>query len=235
LATLLLWLGPLNLLLGVFNLIPGFPLDGGRVLRSILWAVTRDLTTATRWASRVGQVFAWVLITIGAMNAFAGNIAQGLWLILIGWFLNHAARMSYQQLLVQRALGDVTVSRVMRTRLARVPPELSVESLVRDYFMADDVRVVTVESGGTVVGMVSASDVRSVPQERWTELSASSIMTPLEDLTCLPSDAPANRAFEEIARLDLEELPVVESGRVVGVVSGQDLIKWLALQGVRLP
>jgi Zn-dependent protease/predicted transcriptional regulator len=234
-ATLLLWLGPLNVLLGVFNLVPGFPLDGGRVLRSILWAVTNDLTRATRWASRAGELFGWTLIAIGLMNAFAGQVVQGLWLVLIGWFVHQAARTSYRQLLVRRALKDVPVSRLMRAHVPRLAPELPVETLVREYLLADDVSAVAVASAGALLGVVFPRDVRNVPQERWRETPISSIMTPVREMTAVSPETPVSEVVEQLAQGDIEAMPVVEKGQVVGLISGRDVLKWIALQGVQLP
>lgn len=233
-ATLLLWLGPINLILGIFNLVPGFPLDGGRVLRSILWWITDDMVKATRWASGAGRGFAWILMGFGVVSFFTGDLVGGLWLLLIGWFLNNAARMSYQQLLVHRALEGVPVARVMSTRVESVAPDLSVESLVRDRFMTSDQQgfpVVTDEEG--CVGLVSFVDVRRVPQDRWAHTPVSAIMTPLQELSALRPEADAEHALDELARQDVEQLPVLDQGRVLGLVRRSDLMKWLALQGPR--
>jgi Zn-dependent protease len=158
-ATLLLWLGPINIVLGLFNMVPGFPLDGGRVLRSLLWATTKDRLKATRWASAAGQAFAWILMGIGVLYIFGGALASGIWLLLIGWFLNNAARMSYEQLLVRTALHDVPVSRVMRTQIVTVPPETKVETLVQKHFMATDQHAFPVVYDHDLVGLVCMNDV----------------------------------------------------------------------------
>lgn len=230
-ATLLLWLGPINILLGIFNTIPGFPLDGGRVLRSILWGITGDLVKATRWASGVGQLFAWLLMAAGVMYFFAGALAQGLWLLLIGWFLNNAARMSYQQLLIHQALEHVPVGRIMRTQLHRVAPTLSLEAFVREHLMATDQYAFPVESNGVLVGLVTLDDVRKVPQSQWAETNVEWIMTPVDQLSGLPPDAGAEVALTRLAQTDEEQLPIIENRRLVGLVRRSDLLKWLALQG----
>lgn len=136
--TLLLWLGPINVLLAVFNVLPGFPLDGGRVLRSVLWAVTKDFTRATTWAAGVGRAFGWTLIALGALQVFAGGGVQGLWLVLIGWFLSAAARTSRERAVAGKLLENVSVSDVMRTRIATVGPNTTVESLVNEVLLVSD-------------------------------------------------------------------------------------------------
>jgi Zn-dependent protease/CBS domain-containing protein len=233
LPTLLLWLGPINVLLGVFNIVPGFPLDGGRVLRSILWGITGDLRKATHWATGAGRAVAWLLIGIGALTLFSGALLQGMWLLLIGWFLNNAARMSYQQLLVRQALADVPVTRVMRTRVHTAGPDTSVDSLVREVFLATDQQSVPIESGGRLIGLVSLAGIRRVPQERWSSVRASEIMAAADDAATLPPDAPAERALEKLAETEAQQIAVVDGDRVLGLVSGHDLFKWLSFHGVQ--
>lgn len=231
LGTVLLWLGPVNLFLGVFNLVPGFPLDGGRVLRAALWGATNDLTKATRWASYAGQGVAWVLMGTGVMNLLGGQFANGLWLVLIGWFLNNAARASYQQLLLHQALEDVPVSRLMRTHVDTVGPDISMDELVRDHVMTSDQHAFPVETGGVVQGLVSFGDLRKVPQADWARTSVGAVMTPLAELATLAPDADAEQALEELAQHDVEQVPVLDgNAHLLGVVRRQDLMRWLALQ-----
>jgi Zn-dependent protease len=230
LATLLLWLGPINLLLGLFNIIPGFPLDGGRVLRSILWAITKNLRTATRWAAFVGQVFAWTLMAWGVLNLFAGVWLSGVWLILIGWFLNNAARASYQHLLVKQALEDVPISRVMRSSFSSVVPELSVDVFVRDYALASEQQVFPVEAGELLLGVVGIEQVRAVPQSEWPRTTVQQIMIPEAALPTLPPDAGAERALHELTRTDVDQLLVLDGHKLLGLVRRADLLRWFDFQ-----
>ncbi|HEX6319138.1 MAG TPA: site-2 protease family protein [Burkholderiales bacterium] len=236
LATLLAWLGPVNILLGVFNLVPGFPLDGGRVLRALLWGATGSLRKATRWASAGGQGFAWLLIGTGVLMLLGlrfpllgGGPFGGLWLMFIGWFLNNAALVSYRQLLVKQTLEEVPVGRLMQTRLARVDPELSVARLVEEQMMASGQRVLPVERAGRFLGLVSLSDLQKSERRAWERMTAADIMTPLERLACVAPEADAGDALGELARRGVNQLPVLEDGRLVGLLRREDVLKWLSL------
>ncbi|HVI00394.1 MAG TPA: site-2 protease family protein [Enhygromyxa sp.] len=226
-ATLLLWLGPINLLLGIFNIIPGFPLDGGRVLRSIIWGITDDLRKATRWASLIGQVFAWALMAFGVLNFFAGAWTSGLWLLLIGWFLNNAARMSYQQLLIRQALENVPVSQVMRSSFATIPPDLTVEEFMRDHALSSEQQVFPIEVDGYLLGTVGIEQVRHVPRDEWPRATVEQIMIPRAQLPTLPPDAGAERALFELARSDVDQLVILEGRKLLGLVRREDLLRWL--------
>jgi Zn-dependent protease/CBS domain-containing protein len=230
-ATLLLWLGPVNVVLGLFNLVPGFPLDGGRVLRAILWGITHDFVKATRWAALAGQAVAWALMALGVVNALSGRIGQGLWLVLIGWFLSNAARTSIAQVLVRESLADVPVRRLMVTQLDRVPPDLAVEQFVSAHLMASDQRAWPVEtSGGALLGLAVWDDVRQLPHPEWPRTPLSQVMTPREELISLGPSEPAQRALELFAEADVNQIAVVEGDRLLGLVRRGDLLKWYALQ-----
>lgn len=230
LATLLFWLGPINLVLAIFNLVPGFPLDGGRALRALLWAMTKDSMKATRWATRAGQVVALALVAWGLLTMFAGAFVSGLWLILIGWFLNGSARLSYRQHWVRQALRDVPIGRIMRKHWLAVAPDLSLEKFVQDYVMQADQQAFPVERDGQLFGVVRLGDVRKAPEPTWSRTMVTDVMTPLSELPALPADAQAEQALEALSRRDVEPLPVLEHEHLVGLVSRSDVMRWLELR-----
>lgn len=236
-ATVFLWLGPINILLAFFNLIPGFPLDGGRILRAILWWTTGSLKRATAYAAGAGRVFAWLLIACGILMMFGFyvpllgvGLGPGLWLVLIGWFLHNAAQLSYQQMLIGEALEDVPARAIMRTRLQTVPPWVPVASLNRDYFMSFDQRSFPVmDESGRFLGIVCLEDVRAVPRAHWEVTTAADVMTPAEKLETLQPEEPAIDALRRLSRRDVDQLPVMEGGRLLGLVQRRDIMKWLAV------
>jgi Zn-dependent protease/predicted transcriptional regulator len=232
----LLWLGSINVILGVFNLIPGFPLDGGRVLRSILWAITDNLLSATRWAAWVGQGFGWLMIAGGiamvfgvTLPFFGSGLFNGLWLAFIGWYLNNASSQSYQQVVVHDILEGVPVRQMMRTNPPTVPPSTSVESLVHDHIMGTDEHAFPVVDGDELVGIVSLEDVRSVPRDAWATTSVRDIMTPYDVCTVVSPDEDAAEAMTQLSTCEVRQLPVLEDGHLSGVLRREDLIQWLRL------
>jgi Zn-dependent protease/predicted transcriptional regulator len=234
LSTLLLWLGPVNLILGIFNLIPGFPLDGGRVLRSILWAMTDNLRRATRWATLVGQLVAWLFILAGIAMAFGVRIpflgtglVSGLWLAFIGWFLNNAAAQSYQQVVVSDLLEGVRVSRLMRNAVPTVDPGLPVSALVYDQIIGGDDRSFPVVKDDQLVGLVCIEDVRKIPRSEWESTPVTQIMTPAEQLDIVAPQEDATAALQKLARRDVSQMPVVQNGRLVGILRRRDILRWL--------
>ncbi len=236
LTTLLLWLGPINIVVGLFNLIPGFPLDGGRILRSILWAITRNLRRATHWAALVGQAIAWLMILTGIAMIFGVRLPllgtgfiSGLWLIFIGWFLNSAAAQSYQQVLIEDILAGVRVSQLMRANPPSVPARIFIGDLVQDYMIGTEDESLPVVSGGRLVGVVTVEDVRKVPQPEWTTKTVEQIMTPADRMVEVSPDEDAAEALREIAQSPVPQLPVVRQGELIGMLRRRDIARWLQL------
>jgi Zn-dependent protease/CBS domain-containing protein len=237
LATLLIWLGSINILLALFNMIPGFPLDGGRVLRSILWAIIDDLRQATRWASWVGQAVAWAFIAMGIamifgfqVPFFGTGLVGGIWLAFIGWFLNSASVQSYQQIVVHDILEGVPVEQMMRPKPPTVPPDCSISDLVNSHIMRTDDHSFPVVEDGQLVGMVTLEDVRQVSRDDWDTVTVGQIMTAMDDLTVVSPNEDAAETLMKLTRRDVRQLPVMENGHLAGVLRRRDIIKWLQLQ-----
>jgi Zn-dependent protease len=235
-TTLLVWLGQVNLVLAAFNLVPAFSLDGGRVLRALTWAITGDLRRATRWASAGGRAFAWFLIASGiAMMAgiqvpfFGTGLIGGLWIAFIGWFLNNAAALSYRQLLIREALRDVPVSRLMLTRFASVPPDLPVSVLVETYLLPSEQRAFPVVSDGRLEGMVCLREIRKLERTAWEVTPVRDIMVPADRLAVARPTDGAAEVLAVLAGRNLNQLPVLGDGRVLGLVRREDILTWLVL------
>lgn len=237
LTTLLMWLGSINIFLGFFNLVPGFPLDGGRILRSIFWGVTNDLRRATRWASWIGQGIAWLMIFAGISMIFGvripvlgGGIINGMWLAFIGWFLHSSAVASYRQVVIRDLLEDVPVSRMMRSNPPTVPGTTTVDDLVHNTIMQTDEHAFPVIEGEKLIGMVTLEDVREVSRDAWTNKVVREIMTPVDELVSVQPDEDAAEALHKLQSRDVHLLPVIRNGSLAGVLRRRDIIKWLRLE-----
>ena len=228
LATLLLWLGPVNIVLGIFNLVPGFPLDGGRVFRAIMWWFTGDLQKATRMASGAGKLFGWCLMILGAMQAVAGMLLQGLWLVLIGWFLSNAATASYRSLVLGRILEGVKARDMMRCRFGSVSSQMRLTDFIENQLMQSPQLLWPVLEEENLVGLVTLEEVRKVPADEREMTPIGQVMrTDLAALTMDP-DTDARRVLEILGTGSVP-LAVVDRGRVLGLLSAADAAKWVLL------
>jgi len=237
LSTILIWLGSINILLGLFNLIPGFPLDGGRIVRSILWGITDDLHKATRWASWMGQTVAWALIFAGMSMLFGvqipllgGGFINGIWLIFIGWFLQSAAVQSYRKVVVQDILEDVPVKQMMYTDVPVVHANLSVQTLIDNYIMQSDNRAFIVLDDDKMLGLVTIEDVRKVAANARNETLVRDVMTPSQKMIVVAPEEEASEAFARLQARDIRQLPVVNGNKIVGLLRRKDIIRWLQFQ-----
>jgi Zn-dependent protease/CBS domain-containing protein len=216
-----------NLLLAAFNLVPGFPLDGGRLLRSAIWKATGSLARATRIASVSGQGVGWLLVAAGVAFLLAGDLAGGIWFAFIGWFLVQAARSSYQDLQLQQLLRGVEAEDVMAGDLRRIPPELSLQDAVDDYFMRYDHGAFPVEEHGRTVGLLTLRGVRRVPREQWPTRRVRDHMVPLSDQVVVAPEARMDGVLGKLQDSEANRVLVVEHGEVVGIITPSDLTRWL--------
>jgi Zn-dependent protease/CBS domain-containing protein len=227
LAGMLSYLALINTILAVFNLLPGFPLDGGRVLRSILWQKTGSLVRATNIAATVGRFMGWALIAFGLFQVLAGNLG-GLWLAFIGWFLSSAADASRRQLTTREQLSGVRVREVMTTNPTSISPDTTVSELVGNVFRRQHSRAVPVCQNDQIMGIVSVTDVKELPREKWEETPVREIMTrgPLHSVS--PED-DLNTALRLIAKHDVNQVLVIDSKRCAGIVTRADILNYLQL------
>ena len=205
---ILLWLGYINLLLGAFNLIPGFPLDGGRVLRAIVWWITKDATRSTRIAVRVGQVVAVLFISYGIFEFFAGLVVSGIWLAFIGWFLLQAASATYLQIQTEGLLRNVRVRDLMSTDCHMVSPETVIQDLVHEAMFRTGARCFLVVEGGRFLGLVTPTEIRTLEPSRWPYAVVREVMRPASEVHSVEPDAPAMKAIETMVRENINQLPV---------------------------
>ncbi len=221
------WLGWINLSLAVFNLLPGFPLDGGRVLRSIIWKVSKNPHKATQWVANIGRVIAYLMIAAGIVIMFTGNIVNGLWLAFIGWFLSNAATGSSRRVSVQQELQRYTVAELMKTNYVKIPAYISIEDMYNEYIRQNRKSYLVITSGSETLGLVNMHLLRKLDKQQWSIKTASEVMTPLSHLRSLPPEADliaAVRIFQE-EKVDL--LPVVREGEIIGLIGYDDLANFL--------
>lgn len=221
-------LGWINLALAVFNLIPGFPLDGGRVLRSLVWRRTGDIVGATRIAARGGQLVGYGLIVIGiAEILFLGVLVGGLWLMAIGWFLAQAAQASFFQMQMRRVLSEVPARRVMSDALVEIPGEMTVAQAVDEYFMRHDVNAFPVRTAGETTGLISMSKVRRLPREDWPTRVVADEAEPLDATCTVSSTETLDEVVGKLMSGDVGRVVVMDDSQVVGIITPRDLSRWL--------
>ncbi len=225
------WLGWINVFLAAFNLVPGFPLDGGRVLRSLLWWRNQNLKKATKTASTVGRAVGYIFIFAGIWMIFQGNWINGLWLALIGWFLESAATGSYRQLALQEVLKGHKVIEAMTADCPVVPPELTIEQLVHDNILTSGRRCFPVVKGSGVMGLVTIHDIKSVPRDQWVTKTVREAMTPFSKLKTVGTDTDLATVMQMLAEENINQVLVVKEGSIIGMVARDNLISFINLRG----
>ncbi len=224
-AGVALYLAMANFILTVFNMIPGFPLDGGRILRAILWDRWNDVARATKVVSQIGNAFALFLIVLGALLFFfSQSLVSGLWMIFIGLFMKQSAVGSYQAIVLKMALAGVRIRQIMTENVVTVDWLTSVDELVRDYIYKYQFTNFPVFDREEFIGMVSLAEVKTIPKELWAFKQVRDIMTPADQVPCLSPNDDATEALSRMVTDDLGRMPVVEQGRLVGIVSRRDIL-----------
>lgn len=220
-------LGWLNLALGVFNLVPGFPLDGGRLLRSVVWQRTGSLERATRTASRAGRTFGYILVSLGVLEVLLGGFIGGLWFVAIGWFLAQAAEAGYAQLIVRRVLLDVEAGDLMSDQLVHIGADATLQEAVDDYFMRHDYSAFPVDDEGRTVGLLTLGAVRNIPREEWASRTAGQAMEGLETATTAGLHESMDKVLDRLEGAESSRVLIVDDGHVVGLITSRDIAAWL--------
>jgi Zn-dependent protease/CBS domain-containing protein len=223
------YLAYINLSLGLFNLIPGFPLDGGRVFRSIIWAATKNLQLATTIAAGAGQLFGWFFIGIGVYFAFTGNLLNGLWIAFIGWFLNSAADSSRRDVTMREILKGVRVRDVMDPSPACTSPETPISEVVQQTFFRQGYRAAPICVNDRLFGIVTITDVKKIPQEQWATTPVS-VITTREPLFTMNEDDDLGEAVRLLSAHDLNQLIVLKNGKLSGLLNRSHVIRYLQIR-----
>jgi Zn-dependent protease/predicted transcriptional regulator len=224
------YLATLNVVLLVFNLIPAFPLDGGRVLRAILWRRKQNERWATQVASKTGSIFGAFLIALGVLRIILGDFIGGMWLALIGSFLRNAAVMSYQQIVLREALRGAPVRNFMKSDVVTVPRSTSMADLVENYFYKHHFRMFPVVDDGRLVGCVTTREVASVPRDEWDRVTVGAIAADCTAANTISPDADTLDALTQMNRTRSSRLLVMEGERLVGILTLKDLLRFLAVK-----
>ncbi|MGE0525824.1 MAG: site-2 protease family protein [Bdellovibrionales bacterium] len=229
---ILTYLGAVNLLLALFNLVPAFPLDGGRILRAALWAWTRDLRWATRIASRVGRIFGWMLVALGLLDILAGAFVGGLWLVLIGLFVQGMASLSYRGTVLRQTLRGLPMARFVRSQPVTIPPDLTVEQAVSAYFTTTYHELYPVMDGERVIGCLTVERISQLPRERWGTLRVRDVMMSLPEENTVAAEADVTEVLKRGSLSRGARFLVIDraQSRLVGIVSVADLLKALRIR-----
>ena len=225
LPAILMWLGVINIGLAIFNMIPGFPLDGGRVLRGVLWWITGNARRATTIAARVGQVIAFGMIIYGVMRFFDGAGVNGLWLAFIGWFLLSASRESYAQMVISEGLRGLRVADVMSGDYPTVDGYVNLQTFAEEHLMRSGRRFFVVTINGNPEGVITLNEINEIPRARWPYTTVGDVMRPLNRTRTVGPNTPVTEALEVMASQDLNQLPVVSGGVLAGLISRSHILQ----------
>jgi Zn-dependent protease/predicted transcriptional regulator len=220
------WLAEINLLLAIFNLLPGFPLDGGRILRGVVWGATGDFTKSTRVAANAGRVLAYLMIFVGIWQALNGNWVGGLWTAFIGWFLLSAAQESFAQVAIRSTLNGVSAEDIMSRDIPTVSRDMSLEEYLHDVLRTGR-QYHLVTGAGNPVGIVTLQGARMVPREEWLNTSVQAVMRPIDQIHAASPREPALGVLERMQDEEVNQMPVVSDGHVIGIIARDTILRVL--------
>ncbi len=226
-AAMFMWLGFINIALAIFNMIPGFPLDGGRVLRAVVWWITGDANRSTRIAAGVGQFVAIGFILLGIWRFFSGAGFGGLWMAFIGWFLLDAARASGAQVEITERLTGLKVGDVMAHQFPTVDANSNLQTFVQEHLLPTGHRCFVVSEQGRPAGIITPHEVKAVDRARWPYTTAGDVMLSLENLRTVSPELPVADALEMMGREDVNQMPVVQQGKLAGIISRGHILRVL--------
>jgi Zn-dependent protease len=225
-----IWLARINFMVAVFNLIPGFPLDGGRILRAVVWRWTGSARRATRTASLAGELVAFGLMGVGILRGLGGDVLGGAWMVLIGWFLQNAAAASYAEAGLRELLGAATVAQAMTRQCPRVTSDRTLDRLVHEEVLGAGRRCFVVADNGRLLGLLTLHEIKAVPRERWGRVTAADIMMPVDKLTAV---APEEDLLGALAKMDdarVGQMPVVAGGTLLGMIDREQILHYVRIR-----
>jgi len=221
----------INVVVAIFNLVPAFPLDGGRMLRAVLWQVKNDMRIATQISSKIGTGFGLAMILLGAFSVIQGNFIGGMWWVLIGVFLRSAAMASYRQLLLQDVLQNKPVREFMRRNPITVPPSISLQEWVEDYVYQYHFKMFPVVRDSELLGCISIDSIKQIPKAAWPGKTVAEVMQPVSEANSVPADAETMKLLSTMIRPDTpSRFMVLEGKQLAGMISMKDLQEFIALK-----
>src|SRR5262252_635151 len=227
---MLVWLGYINVGLAIFNMVPGFPMDGGRVLHAVIWWITGNAARATRTAAATGQVIAYGFILLGVLRFFGGAGISGLWIAFIGWFLLTAAQATTRQAEFIETFRGVRVADLMTRDCTSVDGNTNLQTFVHEFLLGTGRRCFLIIEKGEFIGLITLNEVKAIPQARWPFTTVYDVMVPLERLRTVTPETPATEALEIIGRENIHQLPVVSNGHLEGMISRDQIMNQLLIR-----
>lgn len=227
------YLAIINIVLGVFNMLPGYPLDGGRVLRSIIWKVTENLERATFIASTVGRVIGFMIIAVGIFFILTGNFLNGVWLAFIGWFLQSSAQMGYRQIIFETSIKGIKVRDVMNENIVNVTKDITIQDLVDDYFMKyrfGRFPVIEDEKTQRFIGVISLHDIKGVSKEEWAKVKIGDIVKSVSESEKVDMSMEISDAIKKMGKNDLGHLVVMSGDKLRGIITKSDVMRFIKIR-----